>query len=97
MRKTVGMIALLASGLLMGATTSKVAYSQVNEANRQMIPGGGGVSYTALRRDRIPFTGGDNDSRRRRKIKAVRSGGIHKHFNKKKHGRNLRRKHNRLK
>lgn len=95
MRKTIGMLGIMAAALAMGATTSKVAASQVNEANRQMIPGGGGLSYTALRRDRIPVTGGDNDSRRRRKIKATRSGGIHKHFNKKKHGRNLRRKHGR--
>lgn len=95
MRKTIGMIGIMAAALAMGATTSKVAASQVNEANRQMIPGGGGMSYITNRRERLPFTGGDNSPGRRRKIKATRTGGIHKHFNKKKHGRMLRRKHGR--
>lgn len=97
MKKRFGMIGMIAAALAMGSAAGMapppgVAQS-INESNRQMIPGGSGMAYTALRRDRIPFVSGD--SSRRRKVKMLRSGGIHKHFNKKKHGRNLRRKHGR--
>lgn len=97
MKKKFGMIVGFAAALAMGSVAGMApppgVVQSVNEANRQMIPGGGGMSYIYNRRDRIPFVGGD--SSRRRKVKLMRSGGIHKHFNKKRHGRMLRRKHGR--
>lgn len=99
MKKRFRMIGIMAAALAMGSAAGMAhppgVVQSVNESTRKMIPGGGGMSYIYSRRKRLPFTGGDNSPSRRRKIKATRFGGIHKHFNKKKHGRNLRRKHGR--
>lgn len=87
------MAAAFGAGAATGMAPPASVQQSINESNRQMLPGS--QAFYSYRRQRLPFTGGDNAPGRRRLVKSVRCGGIHKHFNKKRHGRALRRKHGR--
>lgn len=88
MRKTFQTIAALAAA-------PNVRAVQYDSSAIKAAPGS---IFQAPRQFNFKRAGGTVWSRNKRlKNKKLRSGGIHKHFNKKRHGRNLRRAHARAK